>query len=283
MSARIIKLSMVVPEAKPFIPGTPTPEKKASDAIRAELNVLEQRAQTIRQEIKNSQGMAKRILDEATEKAESVGKKANAIWEQAKAQAEDLEKKAQEKAEAIIKKAQEETEEEKKNVLAKAREKGEQEGLKKGQEKMDREIERILTELEKKLENGKKARRESLIAAQKDILELALAISKRIIKEESQLNPEIIMGNIEEAVKRINDKENIAFVISPKDLEVVEKNKEIIIQKVAGLKYIRILEDPNIERGGLVIETNYGTIDATLSSMTAQLEKTIRHEAGIDG
>ncbi|MDE6719871.1 MAG: flagellar assembly protein FliH, partial [Treponemataceae bacterium] len=42
-----------------------------------------------------------------------------------------------------------------------------------------------------------------------------------------------------------------------------------------GVKGITVLEDSSVERGGCIVETDFGAIDARISSQLAELEEKI--------
>lgn len=279
MSPRIIKLSCVRPSATPAYIGESPHQKTAADKAREELAILEKRAASLRREISQAEGRADSIIKKAEKTAKKLQSEAENAASEARNKAEKILAKSRKEAETFRNESLEKLEKEKQESLEEAQSIGFAEGLEEGHQKAAEQAGEMLQGLENKLAEADAARAAAMAAADGDILELALAVARKIIKIECQLDKRVILNNIREAIKRVNDKENVTLVISPEDLRTVEENRDRILQAIAGLKHMKVVEDPAIEQGGLVIETNYGTIDACISSQLAELEKRLREEA----
>ena len=84
------------------------------------------------------------------------------------------------------------------------------------------------------------------------------------------------MNIITDSLSKISDRENIIIRINKDDAEYLKKNKDKISSLLDGVKNISILEDPNIESGGSVIETNLGYIDARISTRLSLIEQAMK-------
>lgn len=282
MSPRIIKLSCIRPADNPAVIGESHNEPTPQDMARAELRTLEKRAAQLRQEIRESEGKASGIVEKARKEADSIRREAESVMANARAASETELNKSREEIEQLKQQSKTEIKTDKVNALEKARVKGHKEGMEQGLKEAAEKSAEMFSHIESILAEAEKARAEALSAAKKDVLDLAIAVARKVTSAETRINPEIILNNIREAIRRVNDKENVTLVISPEDLKMVEDNRDDILHTIAGLKHVRVVEDPAIERGGLVIETNYGTIDACVSSQLAELEKALREEVGQD-
>jgi flagellar assembly protein FliH len=100
------------------------------------------------------------------------------------------------------------------------------------------------------------------------IKQLAVSISKQIIRRELQINSEQVVSVVKEAIKLLPlDKSRLIIHLNPSDISVVKKvfNQDDIVQSYS------LVEDPSVQRGGCKLATDDSIIDATIDSQIAQL------------
>lgn len=202
-------------------------------------------------------------IKETTEKNRNLQE--DTLFE-AKEEAERIINQSQEKADEILTKAKTELEGIIETAQQQAHEKGFNEGKEEGIKAGEELIKRALAEIQDVLISAKHKREEIIQANQKIIIELALMIARKIIKTELATNKEAILKNLNQALKKVKDKEEIKVKVNPVDLEELGTRKKEFLAQVSGLEGINFEEDKNIEPGGCIIETNFGLIDATISS-----------------
>ncbi len=113
--------------------------------------------------------------------------------------------------------------------------------------------------------------------AEKDLLKLSFLIAKRIIGQEIATNPQIIGQSIRSAMKFLVDKHHIRILINPEDMEEVRKILPEIARLARGGKF-QVVEDRAVDRGGCLLETGFGRVNATLDDQLEMLEKEIDEE-----
>ena len=64
--------------------------------------------------------------------------------------------------------------------------------------------------------------------------------------------------------------------VNLEDLEMVSSKMKEIQNSMEKIKNITILEDATVDRGGCIVETDFGQIDARISSQLREIEKKIR-------
>jgi flagellar assembly protein FliH len=64
--------------------------------------------------------------------------------------------------------------------------------------------------------------------------------------------------------------------VNVQDLQLTAEHIDSFIQKMEGVKDIQVAEDSTVDPGGCIIETDFGEIDARISSQLAELESKIR-------
>lgn len=112
--------------------------------------------------------------------------------------------------------------------------------------------------------------------AEKDVVNLALAVGKKILDQELQTNPEVIVGVVKGALQRVSDHTRITIRINPADLETVkqaEPQLAVYFENSSGVSYEA---DKTIGPGGCIIETNFGEIDARLDQQFQAVAQALR-------
>ena len=78
-----------------------------------------------------------------------------------------------------------------------------------------------------------------------------------------------------QALRKVKGRGNILIKVNMLDVKLTTEHKKEFIDMVEGAKSIQIVEDTTVDPGGCVIETDFGEIDARISSQLAELEQKI--------
>ncbi len=106
----------------------------------------------------------------------------------------------------------------------------------------------------------------------KSIANLALLISKQIIRRELQINSDQVISVVREAIKVLPlDRSQLIIHLNPNNINIVRKvfNQDDITENYT------LVEDPSIEPGGCKIATENSIIDATIEAQVAQIASSI--------
>lgn len=119
-----------------------------------------------------------------------------------------------------------------------------------------------------------KIEREKIIKETKSMLiDLCLLMAKKVVKVECQRNKNVILKNLEEALKKVKGQEEMTIRVNFSDLKCLEGHKKRLISSIPKLEGIRFEEDETVEPGGCKIETNFGFIDARIKTQIENLEE----------
>jgi flagellar biosynthesis/type III secretory pathway protein FliH len=154
---------------------------------------------------------------------------------------------------------------------------GEKAGHDKAKAVFDAEIAKLKDQTEayfKQLEDSKSA---MLHGLEHVLLRLCLELTKKIVSCELTTSRELITATIKKALSMIADRENILIRVSPGDMETASGNKDFLSSVTERLERVRIEEDARISKGGCIIESNSGMVDARLGvqleEVAAMIEK----------
>ena len=150
---------------------------------------------------------------------------------------------------------------------------GRKDGLaleKKQMEEKGRQFDALFSEL-----SGLKARIHS--ETEEELLKLSMLIAKRIIREETKTDIQIIGRTIRSALKFVVEKSNMRILINPDDMEAVRESLPELASLTKGAE-LQLIEDNAITRGGCILETGFGKINATIEDQLEVLEKKVDQE-----
>jgi flagellar biosynthesis/type III secretory pathway protein FliH len=147
--------------------------------------------------------------------------------------------------------------------------KGEKAGFKTGQEK----IESVFKNLQNVVSEVMKLRKQIFIDSEREIVELALAIARRIICHEVTLNKTTVIDVTQEALKRVEDHEKIKIRMKPEDLECFENADS---NPICNNENVTFEAEETISSGGCVIETDGGAFDARIEKQLQAVEGALR-------
>jgi len=107
---------------------------------------------------------------------------------------------------------------------------------------------------------------DTLIAA--DVLELALQLSRAMLKQALQVKPSLILPIVREAIEYLPSLQQPALLmLNPEDAEVVREGIGEELEKGGW----RVIDDPSVERGGCKVDTASNQIDAQTSARWTRL------------
>jgi len=139
---------------------------------------------------------------------------------------------------------------------------GYDEGRKEAIEQFRREF-NLINQIKENLNEYKK---EIIKNIEPDFLSLAQYMAEKIIRKKINVDPGLVLSTVEFAVKQISQLGKVIIYLNPEDYEYLKLNKQEIDEIINNFEEIKILEDKRIEKGGCVIETENGNIDAQPSS-----------------
>ena len=202
----------------------------------------------------------KRQTDQAAVIKADAETEANAIVEKAKAEAAQIVAEAQAQHDKIV---------------SEARNEGFEQGHQEGYEKGSAEVDRLIERMHKILEAVMQRREEILQDTESQIVELVILMARKVIKILSENQKNVIMANTVAALRKVKTRGNVTLRVNIEDVKLTTAHADEFIQHVENVQGITVQEDSSVERGGCIVETDFGAIDARISSQLTELENKI--------
>ena len=256
----------VVEEAVPEYTG-PT-----ADDLRREAEAFKVQWEKEKQDmLEEAQAKADEILKKAEDAAFAEVKRqtnqAQIIKNDAEQNAAQIIKNAQEEASKILEDARIEQETLKSNGRAEGYNQGREEGFAEGKGEVERLVERTHKILE-----GVMARREEILSeTEQQIVELVILMTRKVVKIISENQKSVVMANVLQALKKVKGRGAVTIRVNMQDVKLTTEH----IQDFENIQGITVLEDSTVEKGGCVVETDFGAIDARIQNQLSELESAI--------
>jgi flagellar assembly protein FliH len=137
-------------------------------------------------------------------------------------------------------------------------------------EEMGRQYEALLTEL-------RDLKIHIFRDSEGEMLRLIELIVRKVIGEEIKTGEAVIRHSIKTAAKFLTDKRKVRIIINPDDMEEVKKMLPDLSRLTRGGNF-QLTEDPSVGKGGCMLETGFGRINATIDDQLDELIKVIDKE-----
>ncbi len=104
-------------------------------------------------------------------------------------------------------------------------------------------------------------------------VELSASIAEKILRHELSKRPELAVEIIQEALQLAAGQPHLTLRLHPADIDVLQGCAQEALARLAAVGDAELVPDESIARGGCLIETRHGVIDARLET---QLERITR-------
>lgn len=226
---------------------------KQSDLEREELEQIKAESQKL---LTDTESMVMELLDKARDDAKSII--AN----------------AKEEAEAIIAQAKEEGN----SIRKSAEEEGYQQGLKKAQEEIEADRQLALEQSRQIIEEARKTKLITMKSIENDAVRLIMAVARKVIGGELIANPDVIVNVVRQAINFLDNPKNVTVYVNTQDVErlLAAMEQQDLTEIGSGEININVHPDNRMERGGCLIESDTGRVDAQVETRLNSVEKAIQ-------
>lgn len=101
--------------------------------------------------------------------------------------------------------------------------------------------------------------------SEKELEDFAVQIAEKLIDSQLSLDRSFVKQNVINALSQVTSSSNVRIRVNPFDSVVLSGCRDEILASCAGLTGVDIVQDSSI-RGGCMIETERGVVDATIET-----------------
>lgn len=114
--------------------------------------------------------------------------------------------------------------------------------------------------------------------AEAELRVLAVRIAEKILGRELALDPGAVVDVAAAAMRHAGEPRELVVRCAPEDLDALERGKPRLVERCRAAQLVRFVGDERVARGGCVIETELGVVDARLSTQLEAIERALRGE-----
>ncbi len=261
----------------------PAEEARGGEYTGPSVDDLRREAELFR---KDWEAEKERMLAQAQTEAEKIKKEAEKVaFDEVKRknnQAQKIRQDAEDQAQVILAEAKAKAADLESEIKARvtqtereAYEKGYAEGHGKGYDEGKAEVARLVESLHTIITKAIEKRNEIIEEAETQIINLVLLIVKKVIKVISENQKNVVINNVVQALRKLKSRGDVVIRVNLADLELTSEHVKDFMKMVENVKSITVLEDSSVDKGGCIIETDFGQIDARISSQLHEIEERI--------
>jgi len=176
----------------------------------------------------------------------------------------------------IVRKARAEAEE----IARETRRAGYEEGYRDAFDKAGEEAESLRAEARDVLRQAERIYREKLGSLKDDIISLALDIAEKIVAAQLSLDREMVLNIAAEALRMVSDRERVTLFVHPSEGELFRSRKGDLEKVMTDRAVIQVVADPAVSPGGCLVDTEQGTVDASLDARWKNLLDAVYAQEG---
>lgn len=260
-----------VPEIEEPVYEGPTAEDLRQEAEEFKVQWEAEKQQMLEQAQAAADEIVAKAEKAAFEEVKRQSDQAQVIRSEAEQESAEMLRKAQEEADALVAEAQAERQ----RITDDAYKSGFAEGQEKGFAEGNMEAQRLIDRLHVIMDRIMDKRQEILEETEQQIVELVLLMTRKVVKIISENQRNVVMSNIVQALRKVRGRGDVTVRVNMADVKLTTEHTKEFMTTVENIQNITIVEDSSIDRGGCIVETDFGAIDARISSQLAELEQRI--------
>lgn len=249
----------------------PTADDLRKEAEAFKLQWEDEKAKMLAKAQADADQIVKNAEDAAFAQVKHQSDQAAIIKSQAQKEAQDIVEKAKAEAQDIISNAKVEE----KSIFEKSKSEGFKAGHEEGYKAGNEEAQRLVERIHKMIEAVQAKRQEILDNTEQQIVNLVILIARKVVKIMSENQKSVIMSNVLQALKKVKGSGDVTLRVNLADVKLTTEHIKDFIHQVENIKNISVVEDSSVEKGGCIVETDFGAIDARISSQLNELETQI--------
>jgi flagellar assembly protein FliH len=204
---------------------------------------------------------------------EAIRAQAQTLLDDAARNAEELLGDAHDRARALVEEAASRAD----AIAADARKRGHDDGFAAGRAAADAEMNGMLGTMRGLLEMARAERQKLIRDAEPEVVRLALGIAERVLHQQIALDRGVVVEMAKTAIARLIERDTVTVRVNPADLERMREHRDDLIA-MGDIRNLRVIEDQRVDRGGVVVDTVAGTIDARITTQLDEARKVLHIE-----
>jgi flagellar assembly protein FliH len=109
-------------------------------------------------------------------------------------------------------------------------------------------------------------------------VELALQIAERVVAGTIAVSPERLLDVVRGALRTLVERERVTLLVHPEDLDLMRAAMAEVTGPLGGIEHIEVQEERRVGRGGAIVRTALGEVDASIEAKLARVRSVVEQE-----
>jgi flagellar assembly protein FliH len=109
-------------------------------------------------------------------------------------------------------------------------------------------------------------------------VDLALQIAEKTVAGALDAQPDRVVDVVRGALRCLVERERVVILVNPADLETVRDAAGELVRSLGGIEHCEVQEERRVERGGAVVRSATGEIDAKLATKLERAREVLEAE-----
>ena len=243
--------------------------RREAEAFKAQWE--EEKAEMIAAAREEAEGIVKEAEERAFQELKSKTDEGDKIRQEAEDEAARTNSEAISRKEEMLTEAESQVEQIRRDAYTEGFESGREAGYQEGRS----EVERLIEHLHGIISSAIEKRNEIIDESETQVIGLVLLIAQKVIKVISENQKNVVINNAIQALRKLKSRGDVVIRVNLEDVELTTDHVKDFMRMVENVRSITVLEDTRVDRGGCIIETDFGEIDARIKSQFNEIEEKI--------
>jgi flagellar assembly protein FliH len=104
---------------------------------------------------------------------------------------------------------------------------------------------------------------------------LALAVAEQALQAALAVQPERVVDAVRGALRRLAERDRVTVLVHPDDLELIREAVPALVGELGGMGHCEVQAERRLARGGAMVRTTEGEVDATVATKLARAGEAI--------
>lgn len=109
------------------------------------------------------------------------------------------------------------------------------------------------------------------------LVELALEVAQKLVAG-LPITPAMVEAAVREALAQVEEATEIQVALHPEDLALLQQVNSPLLLPAGGMDVLQFVKSPEVSRGGCMIKTRFGLIDARRETRLQMIKQSLLHE-----
>ena len=119
-----------------------------------------------------------------------------------------------------------------------------------------------------------------LAQAEPELVALAFEVARRVLDAVAQRDRAVVVEVAGRALEAVRQRRELTVRVHPDDASALREQEARLCGRLAGAPCIAVVEDASVGRGGALVETEVGTVDARLATQVDALRRAMLGDGG---